>query len=40
MRYFARVISPGDYVWEPTLIQSGSANESINLTDASRMTIP
>ena len=40
MRYFARVISPGDYVWEAAVIQSGVASESINLSDPSRLTIP
>ena len=40
MHYFARVVSPGEYVWEPAVIQSGQAAESINVTDMRRVTIP
>ena len=39
MRYFARVVSPGEYAWEPAVIQSTSAAESFNLTPAGRLTI-
>jgi hypothetical protein len=40
MRYFARIVSRGEYVWEPALIQSGQASESVNVTDVRRVTIP
>jgi len=39
MRYFARIVSPGEYVWEPAVIQSTAAAESINLTASRRITI-
>lgn len=39
MRYFARIVSPGEYVWEPAVIQSTSAAESLNLTAGRRVTI-
>lgn len=39
MRYFARVVSPGEYVWEPAVIQSTAAAESINLTATGRVTV-
>lgn len=32
MRYFARIISPGEYTWEPAVIQSTAAADSINFT--------
>ena len=39
MRYFARVVSPGEYVWEPAVIQSTAATESINVTGVRRITV-
>jgi hypothetical protein len=39
MRYFARIVSRGEYVWEPAVIQSGQAAESINVTTLRRITI-
>ena len=39
MRYFARVVSPGEYAWEPAVIQSTAAAESINLTAMRRITV-
>ncbi len=39
MRYFARIVSPGEYVWEPAAIQSAVAAESLNLTAGRRVTI-
>jgi hypothetical protein len=39
MRYFARVVSPGEYLWEPAVIQSNRASESMNLTSVNRVTI-
>jgi len=34
MRYYARVVTPGTYMWEPASAQSGVAPESITLTPA------
>ena len=39
MRYFARVVSPGEYVWEPAIIQSAVAAESLNYITEHRVTI-
>jgi uncharacterized protein YfaS (alpha-2-macroglobulin family) len=39
MRYFARIVTPGTYSWEPAVIQSATAPESINLTTARQVTI-
>lgn len=39
MRYFARIVSPGEYIWEPALIQSTAAAESINFTAVRRITV-
>jgi hypothetical protein len=39
MRYFARVVSPGDYDWEPAIIQSAAAAESLNFITEHRVTI-
>lgn len=39
MRYFARVVSPGEYAWEPAVIQSTAAAESLNLTATGRVTV-
>jgi hypothetical protein len=39
MRYFARIVSPGEYLWEPAVIQSTAAAESINFTSVRRITI-
>jgi uncharacterized protein YfaS (alpha-2-macroglobulin family) len=39
MRYFARVVSPGEYAWEPAVIQSTAAAESINFTAVRRITV-
>jgi hypothetical protein len=39
MRYFARIVSPGEYVWEPAVIQSTAAAESISLTGVRRITV-
>jgi hypothetical protein len=39
MRYFARIVTPGTYTWEPAAIQSALAPESINLTTALQVTI-
>ncbi len=39
MRYFARIVSPGEYVWEPAVIQSTAATESITFTSVRRITI-
>jgi uncharacterized protein YfaS (alpha-2-macroglobulin family) len=39
MRYFARIVGPGKYAWEPAVIQSTAAAESLNLTAERRITI-
>ncbi len=39
MRYFARIVTPGTYTWEPAVIQSALAAESINLTSSRQVTI-
>ncbi|MEA2610223.1 MAG: alpha-2-macroglobulin, partial [Chloroflexota bacterium] len=39
MRYFARIVGPGEYAWEPAVIQSTAAAESLNLTAERRITI-
>ena len=37
--YYARVVTPGTYAWEPALMQSASATESATLTPAARIEI-
>jgi hypothetical protein len=39
MRYFARIVTAGTYTWEPAVIQSARAAESINLTTSRELTI-
>jgi hypothetical protein len=39
MRYFARVVTPGTYLWEPASAQSGVAPESITLTRATTIEL-
>lgn len=39
MRYFARIVTAGTYTWEPAVIQSALAAESINLTTSREVTI-
>jgi len=39
MRYFARIVTAGTYTWEPAVIQSAMAAESINLTTSRELTI-
>jgi hypothetical protein len=39
MRYFARIVTAGTYTWEPAVIQSTRAAESINLTTSRELTI-
>jgi hypothetical protein len=39
MRYFARVVTPGTYVWEPASAQSTVAKESITLTGATTIEL-
>jgi hypothetical protein len=39
MRYFARIVTAGTYTWEPAIIQSAMAAESINLTTSRELTI-
>jgi hypothetical protein len=39
MRYFARIVTAGTYAWEPAVIQSAMAGESINLTTSREVTI-
>ncbi len=39
MRYFARIVTAGTYTWEPAVIQSAAAAESINLTTSREVTI-
>jgi hypothetical protein len=39
MRYFARIVTAGTYTWEPAIIQSATAAESINLTTSHQLTI-
>ena len=39
LRYFARVITPGTYVWEPAIAQSVSQDGQAALTPASTITI-
>ena len=39
MRYFARIVTAGTYTWEPAIIQSAMAAESINLTASRQLTI-
>jgi hypothetical protein len=39
MRYFARIVTAGTYTWEPAVIQSARAAESINLTASRELTI-
>lgn len=38
-RYVARVVSPGTYSWEPAIVQSTVAAESLALTPATTITI-
>ncbi|HEX2754166.1 MAG TPA: hypothetical protein VHM48_01810, partial [Candidatus Limnocylindrales bacterium] len=39
LRYVARVVTPGTYVWEPAVAQSGSAEDIANLAPATSITI-
>ena len=39
MRYFARIVTAGTYTWEPAIIQSAMAAESIDLTNSGEVTI-
>jgi hypothetical protein len=39
MRYFARIVTAGAYTWEPAVIQSAMAGESINMTTSRELTI-
>jgi alpha-2-macroglobulin len=39
LRYEARMITPGTYAWEPTLVQAAEAPESWRLGEASRITL-
>lgn len=39
MRYFARIVTVGTFTWEPAVIQSATAAESINLTTSREVTI-
>ena len=39
LRYFARVITPGTYVWEPAIVQSVSQTGRAALTPATSITI-
>jgi hypothetical protein len=39
LRYYARVITPGTYVWEPTMVESRTAPDRAALTRAARVTI-
>jgi hypothetical protein len=39
MHYFARIVTAGTYTWEPAVIQSAMAAESINLTTSRELTI-
>jgi hypothetical protein len=39
MRYFARIVTAGTYTWEPAVIQSATAAESLSLTTSGTLTI-
>ena len=39
MRYFARIVTAGTYTWEPAVIRSAMAAESINRTTSREVTI-
>jgi hypothetical protein len=39
LRYYARVITPGSYVWEPAVIESRTAPDRAALTGTTRLTI-
>ncbi len=39
LRYLARVVTPGDYTWEPAVIQLTGAPEAIGVTKPGRVTI-
>ncbi len=39
LRYVARVVTPGTYVWEPAVAQSASDEDIANLTPTTSITI-
>ena len=39
LRYFARVVTPGSYRWEPTIVASRSSANSIARTSSATVTI-
>jgi len=39
LRYFARVVTPGSYVWEPTIVASRTSATSIARTSSATLTI-
>ena len=39
LRYFARVITPGSYVWEPSIVDSATAGGRASLTAGSTIDI-
>lgn len=39
MRYLARIVTPGEYAWEPAFMQLSDAPEAVALTPPARVTI-
>ena len=39
MRYLARIVTPGDYAWEPASIRLAAAPEDAAFTAPTRVTV-